>query len=99
MRRQTREIYYFKQTYEVDFFALNTLINVCMTLDKPETRRREIRALEEAMGRLKIPRAYMLTADHEETIPAETGDIYAVPVWKWLCRLPEYLPRKNNVPG
>jgi uncharacterized protein len=85
LRRQTRDIYYIKQQYEVDFFALGNLYNVSVTLDKPETRHREIRALEEAMTSLKLEQSFLLTSDHEETISAPTGTIHVRPVWKWLC--------------
>lgn len=88
LRRHTQEIYYFKQTYEVDFYAMRTLFNVCVALDKPATRKREIRALEEAMGHLQLRQAFLLTADHEEIIPSEQGEIQVLPVWKWLCIQP-----------
>lgn len=85
LRRQTRDIYYVKQQYEVDFFALGNLYNVSLALDKPETRQREIRALEEAMASLNLGQSFLLTADHEETISATKGTIHVLPVWKWLC--------------
>lgn len=86
LRRQTREIYYFKQTYEVDFFARGELINVCLSLTNPVTRQREIRGLAEAMGHLKQRESTLLTADEQDTITTENGVIQVLPVWKWLCQ-------------
>ena len=92
LRRQTDEIYYFKQDYEVDFFCRGMLINVSVNLDKPETRHREIRALEEAMGTLKLDRSYLLTADKEGNVSTKSGTIEILPVWKWICEGPEIQP-------
>lgn len=85
LRRKTPELFYFKQKYEVDFYAMDTLFNVCATIAKPATRRRETRALEEAMAHLKKNESFLLTEDAEETIRTASGNIHVLPAWKWLC--------------
>lgn len=85
LRRQTPEIHYFKRKYEVDFYAQERLINVCVSLQSPQTRERELRSLQEAMTELNIAEACLLTADHEETIALKQGVVRVLPVWKWLC--------------
>lgn len=85
LRRQTADIYYLKGEFEVDFYAMGHLINVCAHLNQNSTRQREIRALEEGMISLNIQQSYLLTADQEEQIQTPAGIIHVVPVWKWLC--------------
>lgn len=87
LRRKTPDIYYFKQTYEVDFFVEGNLINVSATIDNIKTRKREIRSLDEAMGHLGCKESLLLTAEKKETLKTETGTIHVLPVWEWLCSL------------
>ncbi|WP_197910375.1 ATP-binding protein [Desulfosarcina ovata] len=87
LRRQTPDIYYFKQAYEVDFFVEGDLINVSAKIDKAATRQREIRSLEAAMHHLGCKESLLLTAETEETIKTEAGTIRVLPVWEWLCSL------------
>lgn len=85
LRRITDDIYYFKQKYEVDFYAMGRLFNVSVSIDEPDTRRREVRSLEEAMKHLNIAESYLLTAENQERVKTETGTIHVLPVWEWLC--------------
>lgn len=87
LRRQTPDIYYFKQTHEVDFFVEGDLINVSATIDNLSTRQRETRSLEEAMHHLGYKEGLLLTAETEETIKTKAGTIHVLPVWEWLCSL------------
>lgn len=84
LRRLSPDIYYYKNKYEVDFFAQGQLINVSVSIQAPDTRQRELRALTEAMDDLNLAESWLLTADHEEEIRAGTKTIHVLPVWKWL---------------
>ncbi|MES9857745.1 MAG: ATP-binding protein [Sedimenticola sp.] len=84
LRRENREIYYFKEKYEVDFITQNQLINVTHSLEDPQTRKREIRSLQEAMEALQTEEATLITADQEETHSVKQGTIHLIPLWKWL---------------
>jgi len=91
LRRITPDIYYYKTKggREVDFIIKNadqsrTLIQVCETLAKPETRKRETTALNEAMGELKLNSGILVTRNEEETIQVEHGLINVTPAWRFL---------------
>ena len=91
LRRITPDIYYYKTKggREVDFIIKTadqsrTLIQVCETLAKPETRKRETTALNEAMGELKLNSGILVTRNEEETIQVEHGLINVTPAWRFL---------------
>jgi predicted AAA+ superfamily ATPase len=77
LRRKTREIYYLTTPggYEVDFYLpeKGLLIQVAQDLSNPETRNREFRALQDAVGQVKAREAWILT-DHAED-PVQIGQI------------------------
>lgn len=91
-RRATanEKIYYYQDRGECDFVVeqsgeVQTLIQVCWSLNDDETRRREISGLLEAYDALSGSDLLILTNDEEETIVTETGvKINVKPVWKWL---------------
>ena len=75
LRRFTAEIYYFKSKggREVDFLALRPdrsrlLVQVCETMADPQTRKREITALTEAMVELQLSAGTIVTRGEEERI-------------------------------
>ena len=96
LRRVAREIFYFKSKSgrEVDFFALDVasqgrgrtrlLVQVCDSMADPQTRKRELTALSEAMSELNLPEAVIVTRNEEVQIPVEAGMILVVPVWRFL---------------
>lgn len=88
LRRQTREVYYFKQHQEVDFYAVigqqQQLVNVCYRIDNPKTKEREINGLLEAMQYFNCTESWLVTSDSEETIRREGCTVRVVPLWKWL---------------
>lgn len=88
LRRQTSNIHYFKEKYEVDFVADNQLINVTQSLNDPQTRDREIRSLQEAMQALNSKKATLITEESEETLNLPQGRIQLIPLWKWLLSQP-----------
>jgi predicted AAA+ superfamily ATPase len=88
LRRQTHEVYYFKQKQEVDFYAVinqqKVLVNVSYDITAPETRKREINGLLEAMDYFNCFESYLITRDSEEIIEENRYTIKVIPLWKWL---------------
>lgn len=94
LRRLTAEIYYFKSKSgkEVDFLALRPdrsrlLVQVCETMADPQTRKREITALTEAMVELRLSAGTIVTRGEEEQIEMAAGTIEVIPVWRFLLSL------------
>ncbi len=72
---------------EVDFLARKPgedglLLQVCAELHDEETRKREIRALEEASAEHAGPEKLIVTL--HDVPPRGLGSIRAVPAWRWL---------------
>ena len=89
LRRQGKapEYYITKSGAEVDFVIPRDrgqppeLIQVCWSMDSPETRKREEKSLREAMSELGAKRATFVTWLEEGSVAA---DFNIVPAWKWL---------------
>ncbi len=88
LRRQTKEIYYFKQNQEVDFYAKlddkAVLVNVSYEIKDEKTRAREINGLAEAMEFLNISEATLVTKEEESVVEAAGKKIFIVPLYKYL---------------
>jgi uncharacterized protein len=88
LRRQTREVYYFLQQQEVDFYSRikgrQIIANVCLDLHAPDTRKRELNGLTEAMKYFACDQGWLLTRSHEETVTHDGRTISMLPLWKWL---------------
>lgn len=87
LRRKTKEIYYFKQHQEVDFYCKldkPQLINISYDISDIKTKQREITALQEAMRYFKYNEAILITQDDEETLNIDGQTICIKPLWKWL---------------
>lgn len=92
------EVYYWKSVSqeEIDFVIkegknLKQLIQVCYDTSKPDTRKREIRALLNGSKELKCDNLLIITDDYEAT---ETEEWYGtkrkvnfIPLWKWLLEM------------
>jgi predicted AAA+ superfamily ATPase len=65
------------------------LVQVCESMADPQTRKREITALAEAMAELKLPEGTIVTRGEEEQIRVESGKIDVVPAWRFLLQLTE----------
>jgi len=96
LRRVSPDIYYCKTKggLEVDFFAqlrnrTRLLVQVCESMAEPQTRKREVAALSDAMAELGLKSGTIVTRNEEEEIEADGGKIVAVPVWRFLLNLPE----------
>ncbi len=96
LRRATPDIFYFKSKSgrEVDFIASGQdgsrmLFQVCESMSAPQTRKREITALNESMAELGISSGTIVTRNEEEHIKVEYGEINVVPAWRFLLNLSE----------
>lgn len=91
LRRLYPAIYYYKTKSgrEVDFVVprhgnSRLLVQVCETLADPQTRKREVTALHEAMAELDLKTGTIVTRNENESINVESGTIDVVPVWRFL---------------
>ena len=101
LRRVTPDIFYYKSKAgrEVDFIALlpsskgedcsRVLVQVCESMANPETRKREITALTEAMTELKLAEGTIVTRGEDERFQVEAGKISVLPAWRFLLSLPD----------
>jgi predicted AAA+ superfamily ATPase len=94
LKRQGKEIYFYTQpTYEVDFLIregrkVGQLIQVCYSLAREETRKREMKALLKASKELKCKNLSVITWDEEGEERVGSKIIKIVPFWKWLLKAP-----------
>lgn len=91
LRRIHPEIYYYKTktSKEVDFIVAprgrsRILVQVCESLADPQTRKREMVALGEAMMELRLKTGTIVTRNEEETIATERGEVRVIPAWRFL---------------
>lgn len=75
---------------EVDFavdpvlpHATLELVQSCASLQDPETREREVRAVVEAMAETGVSRATLVTLADRDRIVTSEGEIRVVPAWEW----------------
>jgi len=78
-----------KKGYEVDFHSINglgglDLYQVCVSLDDPETREREVRALLDAAREFPEATLTILTAEHRLHTPDIPESITVLPAWQWM---------------
>lgn len=95
LRRVYPEIHYYKTKTgrEVDFVVPirrreRMLVQVCESLSEPQTRKREITALGEAMTELGLKSGKIVTRNEEELVESGGRTIEVVPVWRFLLDLP-----------
>ena len=92
LRTMSERIHYYRTTKgrEVDFIwqpageAQWQLVQVCETMLHPDTRNREMRALEEAMRERGVEDATIVTRNEEECVETDAGTIHIVPIWRYL---------------
>lgn len=95
LRRVFPIIHYYKTNSgnEVDFIVClpdrtYLLIQVCESIITPESRKRELSALHEAMGELKLTSGIVVTRHEEERVNVECGIIEVVSAWRFLLTPP-----------
>ena len=91
LKNSVDNLYYYKtrNNLEVDFLVLENmeikdLIQVCWSIENPETRAREIKSLAAAMEELNIKSSKIITYDQEEEIREGNKAIHVLPAFKWL---------------
>ena len=88
LRRKSREVYYFLQHQEVDFYCRTDkgrlIANICYDTSDPKTLKRELSGLAEALTYFNCSQGYLLTSNHEESLNQEGKNIVILPLWKWL---------------
>ncbi|CAA6819476.1 MAG: Predicted ATPase [uncultured Sulfurovum sp.] len=87
LRRESSEVYYFKEKQEVDLYVHTDkeyLVNVSYAIEDEKTLTREINALREGMKYFKLSKAYLVTAERDEVVEVDEGSIEVIPMWKWL---------------
>lgn len=89
LRMQTKEIYFHKEKKECDFILregnqIVQAIQVAKTLEDPETKKREIEGLIEAMNMYHLQQGIILTENEQDTIKMNGFVISVIPIWKWL---------------
>jgi len=91
LRRECPRVFYYKTRTgrEVDFVipAKNgavRLVQVCETLTRAETRKRECLALAEAMRELGCKTATLVTRDEDGEETVDGGTIAITPAWRFL---------------
>ncbi|TLP39383.1 ATP-binding protein [Arcobacter arenosus] len=91
LRNQTKEIYYFKEKQEVDFYAKiegkEFLVNVSVKIENEKTKQRETKGLLEAMNYFDLNESYLITQDEDETIQIEDKKIFVLPLYKFLLEV------------
>ena len=93
LKRRNKEIYYHKKEKECDFVILEQnkiteAIQVSYNLLDPDTKKREIDGLINAMKTYELEEWIILTYNEEEEFTEENKywkfKIRVIPVWKWL---------------
>ncbi|MBU3907342.1 MAG: ATP-binding protein [Nanoarchaeota archaeon] len=86
------EVYYHLGKKECDFIVKKGLkitqaIQVCLNLESPMTKKREIEGLLEAMQKYTLKEGIILTLDKEGEENINGKKIIIKPVWKWLLAM------------
>ncbi len=68
------------------------LVQVCESLAAPQTRKREVTALAEAMRELGLVTGTVVTRDEDELIETGGTSIRVIPAWRFLLDLPQEWP-------
>ncbi len=90
LKRQGKEIYYYKEEKEVDFivtenFKAKQAIQSCYSdLGDPDTYERETSSLILCLKDLKLKEGLILTKDREETLKIDQKIIRMIPLYKWI---------------
>lgn len=91
LQRRQAEVAYVKtpEGFEVDFLARHAngseeLLQVCVTVEDPDTLAREVRALQAAAGAYPQARRRLLTLESRQPYPALPPGIEILPAWQWM---------------
>jgi predicted AAA+ superfamily ATPase len=89
LKRRNLEIYYHREKKECDFVIRNgyniaEAIQVTKSLENPDTRKREIEGLFDALEAYNLSEGLILTDDTEDSIEMDGKQITVKPIWKWM---------------
>ncbi len=91
LQRRRAEVAYVKTPngYEVDFLARHQdgseeLIQVCASVDDPDTLAREVRALQDTAALYPRARQLILTQESRLPFPSVPPPINILPAWQWM---------------
>jgi len=88
LRRQSKDVYYFKAHHEVDFYAKiegkELLLNVSYDIKDEKTRKREYDGLLEAMTYFGLNEGYLITKDEKNDVLFDDKTIHILPLYEWL---------------
>ena len=89
LKRYGRPIYYWKGKKECDFIIADDragfqAIQVCYALTDPQTKKRELNGLSEALQAINAEKGLILTYDEFEDLNHQGKTIEVRPVWHWL---------------
>jgi predicted AAA+ superfamily ATPase len=91
LKRMTDSLYYYRTRNgkEIDFIWLDGqkkkhLVQVCLSLADPLTKKREMISLARAMDELRLTEATIVTLDEDQEIEKEGKKIRVIPAWKFL---------------
>jgi predicted AAA+ superfamily ATPase len=89
LRRKGETPYFLKRKTEVDFYIpeKQELIQFSYRISDPETAKREIKGLRDAMKELKITNSWIITYDESNEIIVDEGIIQVIPAWQWLLNI------------
>ncbi len=94
LRRISEKIFYYKTfgDREIDFIVRMpdrsfALFQVCEIMAAPETRKRELTALNEAMEEQKLKDGTIITRNESEQIQVDAGTIHVMPAWRFLLKI------------
>jgi len=94
LRRTTPDIFYYrtKSGQEVDFVCKRSdgsrmLVQVCESMSDPQTKKREVSALADAMRELSLPHGTIVTRGESDRIAVDAGTIETTPAWRFLLDL------------
>lgn len=91
LRRMTESLYYYRTRNgkEIDFVWLDSqkrkhLVQVCLSLANPLTKKREMTSLAQAMDELHLTDATIVTLDEVQLVEKDGKNIKIIPAWKYL---------------
>lgn len=96
LRRVHPEVFYYKtgSGREVDFIVPmrgrpQLLVQVCESLAGPQTRKRELTSLDDAMEELGVKEATIVTRSEDDAVETDRGTVRIVPAWRFLLDMPD----------
>lgn len=95
LKRNYSEVFYHKEMYECDFvvkegLAIIKAFQVTLSLENPETKKREVRGLTEAMDVYGLEEGIIITEEESDTLVIDGKTIHIMPAGDWLLAMGEH---------